>query len=487
MEGKSTLLYAVRWSVVGRYLGQLALVLALFTLPPLAVSLYFGEYPISLRYLTVIALLAAAGWPLSRIQAPDRIQGNEAMVIVTLAFALGALLMSWPLAAEGLSALDAFFEAVSGVTTTGLTTLATVQDRHHSFLFARAWMQWYGGLGIAVLATAIMAQHGLATRKLVKLVESSGAEVQVSSTRTHARRMLAVYVLLTVAGGLLIWVAGLTPFDALAHALSAVSTGGFSTFDQSLGGALPAFAPFAVVFVSFLGAVSLPLYFLAWRRGIGELLGDLELRTLAGACLAGALLLALCFWQAGVPMAEALRQGGLLVVSAQTTTGFSVMPTASLDAFPKGLLILSMAVGGSLGSTAGGVKLLRVLVLFRLIQMLLRRTAAPEHAVVEASLGGRRLEEDDMTHPLLIIALFGAVVVFSWLAFLAYGYPALDALFEVVSATGTVGLSTGITSSGLPAVLKLVLCLDMLAGRLEIVALLVTLYPVTWFGRKREA
>jgi trk system potassium uptake protein TrkH len=119
--------------------------------------------------------------------------------------------------------------------------------------------------------------------------------------------------------------------------------------------------------------------------------------------------------------------------------------------------------------------------------MLLRRTAAPEHAVVEASLGGRRLEEDDMTHPLLIIALFGAVVVFSWLAFLAYGYPALDALFEVVSATGTVGLSTGITSSGLPAVLKLVLCLDMLAGRLEIVALLVTLYPVTWFGRKREA
>ncbi|MGA7180875.1 MAG: potassium transporter TrkG [Thiobacillaceae bacterium] len=186
-------------------------------------------------------------------------------------------------------------------------------------------------------------------------------------------------------------------------------------------------------------------------------------------------------------MAEALRQGALLAVSAQSTAGFSALSIASLDAFPKGLLILSMAVGGSLGSTAGGVKLLRVLVLLRLIQTLLRRTAAPEHAVVEARLGGRRLMEEDMIHALLIIALFAAVIVLSWLVFLAHGYPALDALFEVVSATGTVGLSTGITSSDLPDLHKLVLCFDMLAGRLEIVALLVTLYPVTWIGRKREA
>lgn len=483
MEGENTLLYAVRGPVLGRYLGQLALVLALLTLPPLGVALYYGEYSIGLRYLAVIGLLLAVGWPLSRLQAPDRIQGNEAMVIVTMAFVLSPLLMSWPLAASGLTAMDAFFEAVSGVTTTGLTTLLTVQDRGYSFLFARAWMQWYGGLGIAVLAVAIMAQHGLAARKLV---ESSGAELRVSSTRTYARQVLAVYALLTVVGGMLIWVAGLAPFNALTHALSAVSTGGFSSFDQSLGGALPVAVPFAVVFVSFLGAISLPLYFNAWRRGIGELLGDLELRALAGACLAGALLLAMWFWQAGVPVADALRQASLLAVSAQTTAGFSAMSTAALDAFPKGLLILSMAVGGSLGSTAGGVKLLRVLILLRLIQTLMRRAAAPEHAVVEASLGGR-LKEEDMSHALLIIALFGMVVALSWLVFLAHGYPPLDALFEVVSAAGTVGLSSGISGSGLPDVLKLILCLDMLAGRLEIVALLVTLYPITWIGRRQGA
>jgi trk system potassium uptake protein TrkH len=280
-ERENTLLYAVRWVVLGRYLGQLALIFAMLTLPNVGVSLYYGEYAISLRYLTIVVLLLASGWPLSRLQAPDRIQGNEAMVIVTLAFVLCPLLMSWPLAASGLTAMDAFFEAVSGITTTGLTTLSTVQDRAHSFLFARAWMQWYGGLGIAVLAVAIMAQHGLAIRKLV---ETPGAELQVSSTRSHAQRVLAIYLLLTLAGGLLIWVAGMSPFNAMAHALSAISTGGFSTYDQSLGGDLTALAPFAVVFVSFLGAVSLPLYFYAWRKGISELTGDLEMRTLAGAC-----------------------------------------------------------------------------------------------------------------------------------------------------------------------------------------------------------
>jgi trk system potassium uptake protein TrkH len=484
-EGENALLRAVRWPVLGRYLGQLALLLALLTLAPVCVSLYYGEQAATWRYLMTIAVLLALGWPLSRLRAPDRIQGNEAMVIVTLTFVLGPLLMSWPLAASGLTPMDAFFEAVSGVTTTGLTTLATVRDKGHTFLFARAWMQWYGGLGIAVLAVAAMAQHGLVARKLV---EPSGPGVQVSSTRSYARQMLAIYLILTLAGGLLIWAAGMAPFDAVAHVLAAVSTGGFSTFDQSLGdNGLPTFAPFAVTLTCFLGAVSLPLYSVAWRRGIGELLRDLELRALAAACLAGTLLLAWWLWRAGMPMAEALRQGSLLAVSSQSTAGFSALSTASLGDFPKGLLILSMAVGGSLGSTAGGVKLLRVLVLLRLVQAMLRRTAATEHAVVTASLGGQSLKEDDTIHALLIIALFAAVVALSWLVFLAHGYPALDSLFEVVSAAGTVGLSTGISGSGLPDILKLVLCLDMLAGRLEIVALLVTLYPVTWIGGKREA
>lgn len=481
--GLNSLVYAVRWPVLGHNLGQLSLAMALLVLPPLAVAAAYGEYATSLRYLAVMALLVGLGWPLARLPAPDRIQGNEAMVIVALAFLVISLLMSWPLAAAGLSPLDALFEAISGTTTTGLTTLAGVADKPRSFLFARAWLQWCGGLGIAVLAVALMAQHGMAARKLV---ESAGGEVLVSTTRVHARRVLAVYLLLTLAGGLLILAAGMAPFDAVVHALAAISTGGFSSFDRSLDGALPVAAPYAVMAVCLLGAVSLPLYYFAFRRGAGAFAADLELRALAGACLAGTLLLALWFLHDGWPLFEAMNQAALLAISAQTTAGFSGVPIPALDDFAKGLLILMMAVGGSVGSTAGGVKLLRMLILLRLIQTLLRRIAAPEHAVVEARLGGRRLEDEELIRALLVIALFAGVVVISWLIFLAHGYPALDSLFEVVSATGTVGLSAGVSGPGLPAALKLVLCLDMLAGRLEIVALLVALYPASWIGNRRE-
>ncbi|MCU0841935.1 MAG: TrkH family potassium uptake protein [Thiobacillaceae bacterium] len=482
--GPLSLIHAVRWPVLACYLGQLALIVALMMAPPLAVAFAYGEHATGLRYVGVLSLLVAIGWPLARRPAPDQIQNNEAMVIVVLAFLITPLLMSWPLTAAGLSPLDALFEAVSAITTTGLTTLDAVADKPRGFLFARAWLQWCGGLGIAVLAVALLARHGLASRKLV---ESSGAEVQVSTTRAHARRVLLVYVLLTLAGTLLIRLAGLAPFDAVTHALAAVSTGGFSTFDRSLGGDLPTLVPYAVLSVSLLGAVSLPLYYLALRGGAGVLGRDAELRALIGFCLAGTLLLAVWFWQAGWAPLHALRHAGLLAVSAQTTAGFSSLEVAALDDFPKGLLILMMAAGGSVGSTAGGVKLLRVLILLRLAQTLLRRAAAPEHAVVEARLGGRRLEEEDITRALLVIVLFAAVVLLSWLAFLAHGHAPLDALFEVVSATGTVGLSAGLAGAHLPDFLKLVLCLDMLAGRLEIVALLVALYPRTWIGKRQEA
>ncbi len=480
-EAAAPLIYAIRWPVLGRHLGQLALVMAALALPPLAVALQGGEHTASLRYSVLILLLLGMGWPLSRIRGTEHIQLNEAMVVITLAFVLSPLLMSWPLAAAGLPFTDALFEAVSGVTTTGLTTLASVEAMPLSFRFTRAWMQWYGGLGFAVLAVALLAQHSQAWRKLI---EPAPSGLLVSTLRLHARRVLGVYLALTLAAATLIWAAGLTPFDALAHAFAAVSTGGFSTFDRSLAG-MPAPAA-AVTVACLLGAIALPLYYFAIRRGPRVLLDDPEVRALLWMVVILAATLALWFAWHEMPLEAALGHGFFMAASAQATSGFSTLEVASLDDFPKGVLILAMVSGGCLGSTAGGVKLMRVLILLRLTLSLLRRAAAPEHAVVEPHLGGRRLDADEINRALLIITLFLALILLSWLVFLAYGHRSLDALFEVASAAGTVGLSTGITAAELPTPLKLVLCLDMLAGRLEIVALLVTLYPGTWIGRQRE-
>ena len=168
-----TLAYAVRVRVVLKYLGQLALVLAALTAVPLLVALGYGDHRFALRLAVIIALLLIGGGLFSRLPSPSRVQVNEALVITTLAFLISALLMSYPLMAAGLGFLDALFEAISGVTTTGLSTLASVHDKSQAFLFTRAWMQWYGGLGIVVLSVALLAGHHAASRRLIDPESSS--------------------------------------------------------------------------------------------------------------------------------------------------------------------------------------------------------------------------------------------------------------------------------------------------------------------------
>ena len=483
-----TLRHAVRWRVLLKYLGVLGLVLAVLDTVPLLASLVLGEASLAPVLAAPVVLLVAACLPLARVVAPQRLQLNEAFAIVVLSFVLGALAMSLPLAVySDQSWLDGLFEAVSGITTTGLSTLAAVEDKPRTFLFARAWLQWYGGLGIVVLSLALFMHNGLFARQLME-TEAVG-ETLVSSTWQYARRILAVYAVLSLAALGAIWLATGDGFSALVHALAAVSTGGFSSFDDSLGhwGAGPASV---VLAFALLGAGALPLYHRTWREGVWRgsrtLARDAELRLLVVAIALTTGLLWLWMPAGEGEALPALGSALLLATSAQSTTGFALAPVAALDDASKLTLVASMLVGGSVGSTAGGFNLLRLLLLLRVLQLVLVRAAAPSHAVIEPRLGGRRLDDDDLWRALLVILLYVLVVFVSWLIFVAHGYPGIDALFEVVSATATVGLSTGISRPALEPLLKLVLCFDMLAGRVEIFALLVVLYPGTWFGKRAE-
>jgi trk system potassium uptake protein TrkH len=476
-----SLSYAVRLRPVGLYLSQLALMLALLTLVPLALALAIGEYAFALRYAVVVAallLIAAVGL---RRPEPHQLQTNEAIVIVALAFVLTPLVMLFPLGASGLPLVDLLFEAVSAVTTTGLSTAGPAEGLPPMLLFARSWMQWYGGLGIAALSVALlMGQHAAARR----LAESTEADDIATTARHQARQVLLVYVLLTLLGVVALWALLGDPFVAVTHVLSTLSTGGFSTYDASLA-ALPGPAAWLLSLFALLGAVPLLLYFRAAQGKVGELWRDVEVRALLLAVLLVAALLSLSLhYQAGMAWDSALRHGLMLGTSAQTTTGFASLPVEDLDDTSKLLLIFSMLIGGSSGSTAGGIKLVRLLILLRLLQLFFHRTAMPPHAMAVTKLGGRVLEPPDAERVMLVAGLFVTVPALSWLAFLAYGYAPLDALFEVVSATGTVGLSSGISRPELETPLKLLLCFNMLLGRLEVLALLVLLYPRTWIGKR---
>lgn len=485
-ERLTAISYRVRGPVIAKYLGQIGLMLALLCLPPLVVSLLFAEFAFSLRFAVVICGLLLVSVPTARLPAPSHIQTNEGLSITALTFVLSSLLMSYPLMAAGLRFEDALFEAVSAVTTTGLTTLPNISDQPTTLLFARAWMQWFGGLGIVVLSVSLLMGHESTRRQLI--APDAASKDLASTTRTHARRMLAVYVALSLIAMLAIWPFVGSVLDATLLMLSAVSTGGFTPFDAGLQPLAGQPAAFVVMLFGLAGAVTIPAYYRARYRGWRTLFGNVEWRALLLLVVGFSMLLTLSLhYRSGLPWAEAGGQGLLLGMSAQSTTGFSAIDVAAMDPLSKLLLLPSMLIGGSLGSTAGGFKLLRLLILLRLLQVLLRRTALPPHAVAEPWLAGRKLDSADIQRALLVIALFVGLVVLSWLAFVAFGHAPLDSLFEVVSASATVGLSSGLSGPELHPLLKGVLCLNMLAGRVEVLALLVLLFPGTWIGKRTQA
>lgn len=476
--------YAVRFRVIFKYFGQLCLVLAVLTTVPLVMSLIFGERDITLRYAVVVCGLAGLGLGTARLRAPPGMQANEGMVLVALMFLFTPLAMCYPMMGSGLGFLDALFEAISGVTTTGLSTKATLVGAPATFLFSRAWMQWYGGLGIVVLSLALVMEPGLVAKGL------AGTETEtddlVGGTRGRSQRVLKVYGALTALGIIGSLLLGVGLFDAVLYTFAAVSTGGFAPHDSSLA----AFGRLAQGWITLLclaGAIPLMFYHRMVQEKRRNAVDFLQLQAVVIASVFVSLAVGASMRMgAGMAWPQVLHHAPLLALSAQTTAGFSPMPCAELGAGSKLVLIFSMLAGGGLGSTAGGFKLLRLLIAASVFRLILLRTCLPKHAVIEPRLAGRRLQDEEIRAALLLILLFVAVVALSWLPFVAMGYGPIDSLFEVVSATGTVGLSVGLASTTLPTLLKGILCVDMLMGRLEIIAWLVMLYPGTWFGRRME-
>jgi len=474
--------FAVRGRVVAKYLGQAVLILAALTCVPAAVAAASGNHAVALRYLGVILLFSLFGGLTARLPVAPNMQRNEALVITALVFTLSACALAFPINGYGIPFIDAFFEAVSGVTTTGLSTLASVEDRPASFLFARAWMQWVGGLGVLALVLALLMEPGIAAKRL-----GSDERVDIAGgTRAHVRRVAQVYLVITVIGLLALLAVGESLLDAIVYTLTSVSTGGFANHDASLAGVASMPARGLITLLSLAGAISFSWYYLGYYRHASSLLREPQFRSFIIVCAVTVIVL-FGFMSLEHPgqLADNLANAALTGLSAQTTTGFSSLPLAELDPGSKLTLIVSMFIGGELGSTAGGLKILRLLILLSLVRLLVQQAAIPPSSRVVATLDGSPLQPAEINTVITLLVVYLLVILFSWAAFLVYGHAPLDALFEVVSALATAGLSVGVVSATLEPALKAVLCMDMLMGRVEVIAFLVLLYPRTWLGRKR--
>ena len=477
--GSALLARPVRLRALASHGAPLALIGSAAGVLPVPVALLAGDWRLALGLGAGSVALALAGLGGRRLVHERELRRNEALVLVALAFVVMSLHTALGYAATGMPWRDALFEAVSGVTTTGLSTLADPRAWSDGLLFTRAWSQWYGGLGVIVFALAIVDNPGVVGRRLYAPV---GGELPRHTTRRHARAIVLCYGALTLACWLLVVAAGGAPFDALLHTLAAVSTGGFSPHADSLA-ALPGWAErYAIMVGTLAGALPVAVVIAVGLRSGGR---DVEIRTFALlVAVVGGLLAWRIGAQQGLAWDVAAREGLLLGISAQTTTGFATLSPARLDDAAKLLLCFAMLVGGCLGSTAGGFNVLRVLIVGRVLQGWLQRTALPDDALLADRLGTMTLEQDDVRQVLLLGALFSATLGAGWMGLLACGYPALDALFEAASALATTGLSVGITSAAMPDGAAALLALLMLLGRVELFALLVLVYPRTWHARR---
>jgi trk system potassium uptake protein TrkH len=469
----------VNFRTVLKYLGILLMGMGLVTIVPFTIILMYFQHTAAVLYGVAGGIIIGLGYALYRFLPDEDLQWKEAMVITALVFPVAALISAVPFSiVEGMSIVDAYFEAVSGVTTTGLSVAPVTVGP--LFLFARSWLQWIGGIGILIIVLSLITPGGISASRLF------GAGIGERKIRPNvlgtATLLFEVYLVISLISFILLFLAGMSPFDALCQALSSVSTGGFSTRPDSIAGFGGWAIPVVIIISCILGSVNFEVFTRMSRNPL-SLVRSAQFRWFLAIGVLGSLLLAFTLLDAGgnlfVVVPRALFQG----FSSLTTAGFSTMNISTVPDSSKVVMSVLMWIGGSMGSTAGGIKILRVITLFSIIRLVFIRFFVPRETVTTLKIGNTPVSEDQVYHLVTFLFLYFLVLVVSALFFMLSGYPMADSVFETSSALGTVGLSTGITGAALALPLKVVLIIDMLLGRIEIIPLILLIFPRTWVKR----
>ena len=440
------------------------------------------------QFLLTALLCAAAGTVLHLIPVKKaQMHSRDGFVAVALSWVLLALFGALPYVFTGVldSYIDAVFETVSGLTTTGSSTFTAVSHLPRSVLLWRSLTQWMGGMGVLVLFLALTPRMGEGAVFLMR-AESPGPikSKLVPKVGGTAKILYLIYVVLTLCEVLALRLAGESWFSAVCHSFTTMATGGFSIYDTSLAGASKAVMWIVTVF-SFLAGVNFSLMFLSVRGRVKEALRSEELWIYVGMVTATTLLLCVNLWaQAGVGFHDSITDAAFQTVTIITTTGFATVDFALWPTFCRMALVMLMFTGGCAGSTSGGIKISRIAILCKSLKRELKRLAHPNHVSV-VKMDGQAVEErvvsaaGSFITAYMLVLLVGALVV-SWDN---YGFQ--ESFAASLTCISNVGPGLGILGpmenfSILSPLSKLVLSLEMLMGRLELMPLLALFLGSTW-------
>lgn len=467
------------------------MIFSLTMLPPIAFSLYYNDHSWA-PFVEGFALTLVAGFlcwlPVHRSKKDLRLRDGFLVVAafwtVLGTFGAAPLLLYEPLA---LSFTDAVFESMSGLTTTGATVLTGLDDLPVSILYYRQQLQWLGGMGIIVLAVAVLPMLGVGGMQLYR-AETPGPVKDTKLTpriTETAKALWYVYLAFTITCMVGYWVAGMGWFDALCHAFSTVAIGGFSTHDSSIAYFDSTSINLIAVFFMFVAGVNFSLHFFAWRYvSVKHYFQDQEFRayTMMLIALSSVVIASLFLYRGLADPFDTFLDGLFQSVSIATTTGFTTENFALWPAALPALLIFASFIGGSAGSTAGGIKVIRWLLVYKQGVREIIRLVHPS-AEIPVKLGNKavpsRVVEAVWGFFSVYIIVFGIML----LAMMSTGLDQVTAFSAVAATLNNLGPGLGDVASGfrgLTDTAKWISVAGMLLGRLEIFTLLVLITPTFW-------
>ena len=481
----------MQYQVVMKLLGILLVMFSVTLIPPIAFSYFYNDGALQPFVIAFFATLLTGGglWLINSRVSRDMRYRDGFMVVVlfwTVLAVFGAIplyLTTKPL----LSFTDALFESMSGLTTTGATVLDGIDQLPESIRYYRQQLQWLGGMGIIVLAVAVMPMLGVGGMQLFR-AETPGPMKDTKLTpriTETAKALWYIYLGLTVLCALSYWLSGMGWFDAIGHSFSTVAIGGFSTHDDSLGYFDSATIDMVAIVFMLISGVNFALHFVAWRsRSLIAYLQDNEVMVfIAGIFLATVLVIAvLSSFETFESSEQLIRQGIFQTVSIATTTGFTTGGYHWWPSFLPIFLILLSFIGGCAGSTAGGIKVIRIVLLYRQWRREIIRLIHP-NAMLPLKLGGKPVSDSVSNAVWGFFSLYMLSFAVLGVVMSATGQDWITAFSAVAACLNNLGPGLGevaqnYSSINMPG--KWVLCFSMLLGRLELFTLLVLFSAAFW-------
>ena len=474
-------------AVVCTILSRLFFGAGLFLFFPVITALFYGEPFLPFCATMLVCFLLAFIAFKKGVPSVKDLNARECIAVISLTWLSVSFLYVLPYVFSGLlSPLDGLVESISGMTGTGATVFPDLRIVPKSLLLFRALTHWLGGLGIIVIFTALFPQFGKGSARMMDLESTSSSSARaLPRIKETAKALFLVYLIFTAAATAVYICFGMTPFEALSHSLSTIPTGGFSPLNESIGAYDSPLLKMSVFFFMVISSANFSLYVLARQRGFSVILQDTEFKVYLGLVGGAGLLIAANLCTAGIlPLPEALTEAFFYAGSTSSITGFSSSDYSVWPAFSQFILVILLLTGGCGGSTAGGLKVYRLILLVKSLYALLRQKLHPNE-IFQVRMGKETFHAKELLHVFYYFFVYLGFI-FLWTLLMTFtGLEIPDALglsMTTMSNTGIIPTQLGSFPDlgQLPAGTKIIAACSMLMGRLECFTLLALCFPSFW-------